>query len=69
MSVIDARADYYEGWGGSDVTPGDDPELSIKIRYVDADGKEESYVLYGSEDNTIRMSDLLQALFRLANES
>lgn len=66
--VLSARADYYEGWGGTDITPGDDPELTLFVRYLTTTGTEETYVLYGNEDNALRMSDLLQDLFRLANE-
>lgn len=67
VRVISASADYYEGWGGSDITPGDDPELSIHIYYVDADGKEASYIVYGNEDNALRMTELLRELFRIAD--
>jgi hypothetical protein len=69
VRVISARADYDRGWGGSDVTPGDDPELTIAVRYVDGAGAEGAYTLYGNEDNAIRMSELLSALFKLAESA
>lgn len=69
VRVVNAHAAYYEGWGGTDVTPGDDPEITINVRYVDADGKEESYILYGNEDNALRVSNLLKDLFKLANKA
>ena len=69
VRVISASADYDRGWGGSDVTPGDDPELTIVVRYVDGSGAEGVYTLYGTEDNAIRMSELLSALFKLAESA
>lgn len=66
VRVISADVDYYRGFGGSDITPADDPELSISIRYATADGSVTTYTLYDNEDNAMRMSELLQDLFRLA---
>lgn len=68
VRVISVSVDYDRGWGGSDVTPGDDPELTIPVRYVDGSGAEGWYTLYGNEDNAIRMSELLRALFKLAED-
>jgi hypothetical protein len=68
VRVVKVDVDYFRGFGGSDITPADDPELSIRVDYADAGGTEKTYWPYGNEDNAKRLGELLQDLFRIANE-
>jgi hypothetical protein len=66
VRVLKVDVDYYRGFGGSDVTPADDPELSIRVDYEDTSGEHRTYWPWGNEDNAKRLGELLQDLFRIA---
>lgn len=67
VRVVNADVQYYEGFGGSDVTPPDSPTLEIKIWYATATGDVRTYWLCGSnEANAVDLGKLLRELFRIA---
>lgn len=66
-SVTRVEPQWEPGWGGSDVTAGEDPEFLIVVYYVTTSGDPERYILYGSDGNAVKMSALLRDLFALAD--
>lgn len=70
--IVKVELGFEEGFRGSDVTPADDPTLSIEISYRDGGGIRIKSIdhdsRWGGADVALTMSRLLRDLFRIAGE-
>ena len=65
-TITNVSVGYYPGWGGTDVTAGEDPEVYLDVHYLDGDGPAVHRLSYDNEGNAMKMSALLRDLFAIA---
>lgn len=67
VEILDVSMPFDKGWGGSDVTAGEDADLTVIVKYRDSAGLEGSCMTHDTEKAALTVSSLLSQLFKIAD--